>query len=396
MKAKSIFSALLLMGAMFVAAPSFAQDCAPAQEPACGCNTPCTPCVVVRKCDVFSGLRCKPVCAPCTPCKPACDPCIPCAPCKPVCKPVCKPACQPCVPCKPVCKPVCKPACQPCAPCKPVCAPCKPVCAPCKPVCDPCGCKPVCKPICVPCCKKFVVKKECCAPCAPACDPAPACTPCAPVCKPCAPAPVCTPCAPACTPCIPCAPCRPLMSLFSQIRCDISIAACNARCGLANIGFGLQTFRCSLAANIAQCKAEADMKEACRVAGMSEKCGELEVCVPNRIRPGATVKGIFRTLFGGPCPCACDAAPACGCNAAPACGCDITEPACAAPAAEPTPADEKKVSEKVEPTPAPAVTEEKAEVEEGDSEIEDSLIPEADPAAVSKNFYNPSHSIVLR
>ena len=72
------------------------------------------------------------------------------------------------------------------------------------------------------------------------------------------------------------------------------------------------------------------------------------------------------------------------------------EPACAAPAAEPTPAEEKKVSEKVEPTPAPAVTEEKAEAEEDDSEIEDNLIPEADPAAVSKNFYNPSNSIVLR
>ncbi len=129
------------------------------------------------------------------------------------------------------------------------------------------------------------------------------------------------------------------------------------------------------------------MKEACRIAGKSEKCGELEVCVPNRIRPGATVKGIFRTLFGGSCGC--------GCDEAPACGCDITEPACAAPAAEPTPAEEKKVSEKVEPTPAPAVTEEKAEVEE-DSEIEDGLIPEADPAAVSKNFYNPSNSIVLR
>lgn len=188
------------------------------------------------------------------------------------------------------------------------------------------------------------------------------------------------------------------MSLFSQVRCDIAIAAANARCGLANIGFGLQTFRCSLAANIAQCKAEADLKEAYRVAERSEKCGELEVCVPNRIRPGATVKGIFRTLFGGPVPCACgcDAAPACGCNAAPACGCEITEPACAAPAAEPTPAEEKKVSEKVEPTPAPAVTEEKAEAEEDDSEIEDNLIPEADPAAVSKNFYNPSNSIVLR
>lgn len=180
------------------------------------------------------------------------------------------------------------------------------------------------------------------------------------------------------------------MSLFSQIRCDIAIAAGNARCGLANIGFGLQTFRCSLAANIAQCKAEADLKEAYRIAEKSEKCGELEVCVPNRIRPGATVKGIFRTLFGGPVPCGC------GCDEAPACGCDITEPACAAPAAEPTPAEEKKVSEKVEPTPAPAVTEEKAEVEENDSEIDENLIPEADPAAVSKNFYNPSNSIVLR
>ena len=175
------------------------------------------------------------------------------------------------------------------------------------------------------------------------------------------------------------------MSLFSQVRCDISIAACNARAGLANIGFGLQTFRCCLAANIAQCKAEADLKEACRVAERSEKCGELEVCVPNRIRPGATVKGIFRTLFGGPVPCAC------GCEAAPACGCEVAEPACAAPA----PAEEKKVSEKVEPTPAPAVTEERAEIEESD-DAEESLIPEADPAAVSKNFYNPSNSIVLR
>ena len=187
------------------------------------------------------------------------------------------------------------------------------------------------------------------------------------------------------------------MSLFSQVRCDIAIAAGNARCGLANIGFGLQTFRCSMAANIAQCKLEADMKEAYRVAGMSDKCGELEVCVPNRIRPGATVKGIFRTLFGGPVPCACgcDPAPACGCNAA-TCGCDITEPTSDAPAEEPTPAEEKKVSEKVEPTPAPAVTEEKEEAEEGDADPEESLIPEADPTAVSKNFYNPSHSIVRR
>jgi len=126
------------------------------------------------------------------------------------------------------------------------------------------------------------------------------------------------------------------------------------------------------------------MKEACRIAAKSCKCGELEVCVPCRVRPGATVKGIFRTLFGTPCSCTCEATPACGCEAA--------EPACAAP----TPAEEKKVTEsKVEATPAPAVTEEKTEVEDKE-EAEENLIPEADPTAVSKNFYNPSHSIVLR
>ncbi|MDO4630533.1 MAG: hypothetical protein Q4C70_15245, partial [Planctomycetia bacterium] len=63
MKAKTIVSTLFMMGAMMTA-PLFAQSgCGVAAEASCGS---CSPCVVVTrpKCDLFSGLRCRPVCAP--------------------------------------------------------------------------------------------------------------------------------------------------------------------------------------------------------------------------------------------------------------------------------------------------------------------------------------------
>ncbi len=127
---------------------------------------------------------------------------------------------------------------------------------------------------------------------------------------------------------------------------------------------------------------EADMREACRVTARNGACEPVEVCVPNRLRPGATIKGIFRTLFGNANCCGCDT---------PSCGCDV-EPACA-PAV--TPATEATVTpEELNATPAPAVTEEK--VEENASEIDMSILPEADPTSLSGKFYNPSNSIVLR
>ena len=380
MKAKSIVSALVMLGAMMTA-PLFAQSACEAVDTSCNACTPCVQVVCVRpKCDLFTGVRCRP-CVPA--CKPACEPC------KPACEP-CKPACTPCKPARKLCKPVCKPVCVPC--------------------------KPVCKPVCVPACKKFIVKPVCAPVCAPACAPEaaepacapeavePACTPCAPVCKPvCKPvcAPVCAPaCAPACTPCTPCcAPCRPLISLFRQIKCDLQIAACQLDYDIQMAGCKLANLRCTMQANIAQCKAEADAREACRLAARSGYCGEVEVCVPNRIRPGAAMKGILRTLFGSNdcCAPACEAS--CGCEAAPACGCEAEEPACAPAEGTATPAAD------AETAPAPEATtslEDEMDVltpasitEDKEEEVDASILPEADPTSISAN-YNPSNSIVLR
>lgn len=152
-------------------------------------------------------------------------------------------------------------------------------------------------------------------------------------------------------------------------------------------------------ANIAQCKAEADARQACRMAARSGYCGEVEVCVPNRIRPGAAMKGILRTLFGSNdcCAPACEAS--CGCEAAPACGCEAEEPACAPAEGTATPAAE------AEATPAPEATtslEDEMDVlkpasitEDKEDEVDASILPEADPTSISAN-YNPSNSIVLR
>ncbi len=158
----------------------------------------------------------------------------------------------------------------------------------------------------------------------------------------------------------------------------------------------MANFHNTLRANIEQCKAEADMREAARVAARSGACGPVEVCVPNRCRPGAAIKGIFRTLFGNTNCCDCGT-PSCGCDAEPACA-PAVEPACA-PAVTPAPAAEEAVSaSEINATPAPAVTEEKVEekIEETTEEIDMSILPEADPTSVSGKFYNPSNSIVLR
>ena len=349
MKAKTIVSALVMLGAMMTA-PLFAQNaCEAVQEASCDSCTPCIQ-IVRPKCDLFTGVRCRPcvqVCAPaCEPCAPACESVKPA-------RKLCKPACEPCKPaCAPACEP-CKPACEPC---KPACAP---ACEPCKPVCVPC--KPVCKPVCAPACE----------PCAPACSP--------------------------CTPC--CAPCRPLISLFRQIKCDLQIAACQLDYDIQMASCKLANLRCTMQANIAQCKAEADARQACRMAARSGLCGEVEVCVPNRIRPGAAMKGILRTLFGSNdcCAPACEAS--CGCEAAPACGCEAEEPACAPAEGTATPAAE------AEATPAPEATtslEDEMDVlkpasitEDKEEEVDASILPEADPTSISAN-YNPSNSIVLR
>lgn len=237
--------------------------------------------------------------------------------------------------------------------------------------------KPVCAPVCAPC------EEAAPAACAPCEEAAPTCAaPCEEVCNP-------------CTPC--CAPCRPLLSLFRQVNCDLKVAACTLDYDLQMAHYNMQMLRCNMKANIEQCKAEADAREACRVAARSGACGDVEVCIPNRCRPGAAIKGIFRTLFGTPSACGCDIAPACGCEAAePACAPAEVAPvtACApeevAPVTGCAPEEVPEMKEPATESPAPAVQEEK---EDG---IDASILPEADPTSVSGNFYNPSRSIVLR
>lgn len=155
--------------------------------------------------------------------------------------------------------------------------------------------------------------------------------------------------------------------------------------------------RCAIAANIQQCKAEAEAREACRIAANSGCCGEVEVCIPDRCRPGAAIQGIFRTLFGtvncGNAAVCCEAAPACGC-AAPV---EAVQPT-PAPAAEETTEAEAVEAEAVEAEAVESNAEEAAQGELPvleENEETDSILPEIEPSSVSAN-YNPSNSIVLR
>ncbi|MDO4571475.1 MAG: hypothetical protein Q4D38_13910, partial [Planctomycetia bacterium] len=174
------------------------------------------------------------------------------------------------------------------------------------------------KPVCKPAYKKVVVKTVC-VPCAPVCEPAPACE---------------EPCAPACGTC--CVPCRPIEPLFCKVRRDIQIAVCE--------------FKTELDCNISQAKAEAEARQACRIVARSGVCAdEVEVCLRDRPRPGAAIKGLFRTLFGtvdyDKCSCGeCDACSACG-------GEYVTE------ADALTPAEAPEAAPAVVPEAAPALPE---------------------------------------
>ncbi|MDO4585148.1 MAG: hypothetical protein Q4D62_13720 [Planctomycetia bacterium] len=310
--------------------------------------------------------------------------------------------------------------------------------------CNACG-EPACAPACETgpgCGQKVIIVRKCdlfaglrstpCTPaCAPACEPVPAPVACEPVapaaCEPVAPAADCGGCGEV----VCCAPCRPLLPLFGpcgRLSQKIRMAACN-------ISNDIECFKAEMDCNIRQAHAEAEARQACRIAARmaactpacggcgscsacdapAANCEEVAVCVPCRPRPGATLKGIMRTLFGeltfGKCApaCACDTCcpapapapcapavaacapapckpvckpvcapapckPVCKPVCAPTCCKPCCKPACtpAAPACSPAP-----ISDACTPEPAPEVAPEAAPAPLVTPEV----APEAVPAA---------------